>query len=40
MGALRLDNRPAISGLNPTADERHGHGLRSAEARTHWMSKN
>ena len=32
---LRRDNRPAISGLHPTADERHGHGQWSAEARTH-----
>ena len=40
VGALRRDNRPGISGLHPTADERHGHGQRSAEARTHQMSKN
>ena len=35
MGALRRDNGPAISGLHPTADDRNGHGQRSAEARTH-----
>ena len=27
---LRRDNRPAISGLHPTAHERHGHEQRSA----------
>ena len=32
MGALRLDNRPAISGLHPTAHERHGREKRSAIA--------
>ena len=35
VGALHRDNRPAVSGLHPTADESHGHGQRSAEARTH-----
>ena len=29
MGALRRDNRPAISGLHPTARERHGREQRS-----------
>ena len=29
---LRRDNRPAISGLHPTAHERHGHEQRSAIA--------
>ena len=29
---LRRDNRPAISGLHPTARERHGHEQRSAIA--------
>ena len=29
---LRRDNRPAISGLHPTAHERHGHGQQSAIA--------
>ena len=28
----RADNRPAISGLHPTTDERHGHEQRSAIA--------
>ena len=32
---LHRDNRPAISGLHPTADKKHGHGQRSGEARTH-----
>ena len=27
---LRRDNRPAISGLHPTAHETHGHAQRSA----------
>ena len=31
---VRFDNRPAVSGLDPKADERHGHGQRSAKART------
>ena len=29
-GWLRRDNRPAISGLHPTAHERHGHEQCSA----------
>ena len=29
---LRRDNRPAVSGLNPTAPERHGREQRSAIA--------
>ena len=32
MGALRRDNRPAISGLHPTVRERHGREQRSAIA--------
>ena len=32
---LSPNNRPAVSGLHPIADERHGHGQHSTETRTH-----
>ena len=32
VGVFRRDNRPAISGLHPTARERHGREQRSAIA--------